>query len=83
MNQLLRDVQDLKEKLTIPNSVETIGYRAFKGCTRVLEGGELYLGTGLRQVGERAFDAGYQMIMLCIPSSFSKIYCNYNYSSNY
>mgnify|MGYP002313278107 CR=1 FL=1 len=64
-----------KEKLTIPNSVETIGYRAFKGCTRVLEGGELYLGTGLRQVGERAFDAGTDD-NASIPSSFSKIYCN-------
>lgn len=77
-----------KGKLIIPNSVETIGDRAFKGCTGVLEGGELYLGTGLRQIGGGAFDAGSDDYA-SIPSSFSKIYCNatvppiidYNYSS--
>ena len=73
--------------MIIPNSVETIGDRAFKGCTGVLEGGELYLGTGLRQIGGGAFDAGSDDYA-SIPSSFSKIYCNatvpiidYNYSS--
>lgn len=77
-----------KGKLIIPNSVETIGDRAFKGCTGVLEGGELYLGTGLKQIGGGAFDAGSDD-NASIPSSFSKIYCNatippiidYNYSS--
>ena len=64
-----------KGKLIIPNSVETIGDRAFGGCTGVLKGGELYLGTGLKQIGERAFDAGSDD-NVSIPSSFSKIYCN-------
>lgn len=76
-----------KGKLIIPNSVETIGDRAFKGCTGVLEGGELYLGTGLKQIGGGTFDAGSDD-NASIPSSFSKIYCNatippiidYNYS---
>lgn len=64
-----------KGKLIIPNSVETIGFEAFKGCTGVLKGGELYLGTGLKQIENRAFDAGSDD-NASVPSSFSKIYCN-------
>lgn len=64
-----------KGKLIIPNSVETIGDWAFKGCTGLLIGGELYLGKGLKQIGDRAFDAGSND-SASIPSSFSKIYCN-------
>ena len=64
-----------KGKLIIPNSVETIGYAAFKECTGVLKGGELYLGTGLKQIEDSAFDAGSDD-NASVPSSFSKIYCN-------
>lgn len=64
-----------KGKLIIPNSVETIGYAAFKECTGVLKGGKLYLGTGLKQIEDSAFDAGSDD-NASVPSSFSKIYCN-------
>ena len=64
-----------KGKLIIPNSVETIGLEAFKECTGVLKGGELYLGTGLKQIEVSAFDAGSDD-NASVPSSFSKIYCN-------
>lgn len=64
-----------KGKLIIPNSVETIRYKAFKECTGVLKGGELYLGTGLKQIEDRAFDAGSDD-NASVPSSFCKIYCS-------
>lgn len=64
-----------KGKLIIPNSVETIGYAAFKECTGVLKGGELYLGAGLKQIEDRAFDAGSDD-NASVPSSFCKIYCS-------
>lgn len=64
-----------KGKLIIPNTVETIGDRAFKGCTGVLKGGELYLGKGLIQIEDRAFDAGSDE-NVSVPSSFCKIYCS-------
>lgn len=62
-----------KGKLIIPNTVETIGHGAFKGCVGVLKGGELYLGKGLKQIDDRAFDAGSDEN---VPSSFRKIYCS-------
>lgn len=64
-----------KGKLIIPNSVETIRYRAFKECIGVLKGGELYLGTGLKQIEDRAFDAGSDD-NASVSSSFCKIYCS-------
>lgn len=66
---------NLDGNLVIPDAVENIGYMAFKGCTKILEGNELRLGKGLKQIGDRAFDVGSDD-NASVPSSFCKIYCS-------
>ena len=41
------------KELSIPNTVETIGANAFKGCEGLTS---LYLGSSLREIGDHAFD---------------------------
>lgn len=65
----------LDGNLVIPDAVENIENMAFKGCTKILEGNELRLGKGLKQIGDKAFDASSDD-NTTMYSSFRKIYCS-------
>lgn len=67
-------------KLSIPNSVETIGENAFKGCSGLTQ---LYLGSSLREIGDHAFDGARNLMLIesanpVAPDIFSETFLRVN-----
>ena len=58
------------ERIEIPSTVKTMGYRAFAGCTALKE---VTLPQGLSTVGDRAFAEAYALSQIVIPAGVSEM----------